>query len=239
MTIDELARHAGSTTRNIRNYQTARLLPAPDIEGRVAFYGAGHLARLRLIAGLQQRGFSLAGIGQLLTAWEQGRGLAEVLGFEEALTQPWSDEEPQLMTVEELLALFPEAATDPTHTQRSLGLGLIELEGEMVRIPHPRLLRAGAELVAAGIPLAAVHEQLEALRADMDRVALRFVALFEEHVWTPFAEAGLPAAGLAAVTDAMRRLRPVAITSVNSVLATAMDHRIALSMGAHASEGLP
>ena len=94
MTIDQLAREAGVTTRSIRAYQTSGLLPHPRLSGRVGVYDDGHLARLRYIAHLQERGFSLAAIRDLLTAWEQGRSLSDVLGFEDALTAPWTDEAP-------------------------------------------------------------------------------------------------------------------------------------------------
>src|SRR5215210_4640050 len=94
MSIEELARRSGATTRNIRNYQTRRLLPPPVLENRVGCYDERHLARLRLIARLQEQGFSLAGIAELLRAGEEGRGLDEMLGFEAELTAPWAEEEP-------------------------------------------------------------------------------------------------------------------------------------------------
>jgi hypothetical protein len=56
LTIDQLAREAGTTVRNVRAYQERGLLPPPDREGRVGVYGEGHLARLRLIASLAERG---------------------------------------------------------------------------------------------------------------------------------------------------------------------------------------
>src|SRR5919199_2656942 len=101
MTVDELAQRAGTPPRNVRNYQTRGLLPPPRLVGRVGYYDEGHLGRLRLIAQLQDQGFSLAGIAELLRAWEQGRSLADLLGFEHALTAPWSDEEPETMTARE------------------------------------------------------------------------------------------------------------------------------------------
>src|SRR5947209_15316026 len=112
MTIDALARRSGVTTRNIRAYQTRGLLPPPRMEGRVGYYDDGHLSRLQYVASLQERGFSLAAIQCLLDAWEQGRGLTDVLGFEEALTAPWTDEKPERVTVARLLELFPEAVGD-------------------------------------------------------------------------------------------------------------------------------
>ncbi|HSH60512.1 MAG TPA: MerR family transcriptional regulator, partial [Acidimicrobiales bacterium] len=72
ITVDEVARRAGTTTRNVRNYQTMGLLPPPALAGRVGHYDEGHLARLRVIARLQHQGFSLSAIAALLQAWEDG-----------------------------------------------------------------------------------------------------------------------------------------------------------------------
>ncbi|MDP9019953.1 MAG: MerR family transcriptional regulator [Actinomycetota bacterium] len=229
MTIDDLAREAGCTTRNIRSYQTLGLLPPPSIVGRVGYYGEGHLARLRLVGRLQAQGFSLAGIVELLRAWEHGRSLGEVLGFEQALTAPWSDEEPEHVSASELLERFPEAAHDPGLALRAVELGLVEPEGDGFRVPSPSLLRAGVELVAAGVPLAATQDEVEALRADMARIAGRFVVLFERYVWAPFAETGMPAERLPEVTDTLRRLRPLAAVAVQATLARAMEDATAAS----------
>lgn len=234
MTVDQLAQRAGTTTRNVRNYQTMGLLPAPTLVGRVGYYDEGHLGRLRLIAQLQQQGFSLAGIVELLKAWEEGRSLADLLGFEQALTAPWSDEQPETLTAQELLEMFPESAHDPTLAIRSIDLGLIVPEDGMFRVPSPSLLRVGAEMAAVGIPLPATLDELAALRADMARIAARFVGLFESHVWKPFVEAGMPAEWWPEVTDALTRLRPLAAVSVQATLAQAMERASAASTAAQA-----
>jgi DNA-binding transcriptional MerR regulator len=56
LTIDELARRAGTRTTTVRLYQTKGLLPPPEIRGRLGYYNAAHLARLRVIDRLQKRG---------------------------------------------------------------------------------------------------------------------------------------------------------------------------------------
>ncbi len=229
MTIDELARRAGCTTRTVRNHQTAGLLPPPTLVGRVGRYDEGHLGRLRLIAQLQDQGYSLAGISSLLQAWEAGQSLADVLGFEQALTAPWTDEEPETVTAERLFTLFPEAATRPDLVLRAVELGLLEPDGAMVRLPSPGLVHAGAELVAVGVPLDAALDEMASLREDLDRVARRFVRMFEDHVWRPFADAGMPADELPRVTDALRRIRPLAAATVQAVLARAMEDTVAAS----------
>ena len=239
LTIDELAREAGVTSRNIRAYQTRGLLPPPRMEGRVGYYDDGHLARLRYIGSLQERGFSLAAIQCLLEAWDQGRGLNEVLGFEEALRAPWSDETPERVSIGWLLERFPEAVDDLGLVQRAVGLGLLcEVDGGF-DAPSPRLLKIGAELVAAGIPLAAVLDEYEAVVADADRIAERFVALFESNVWEPFAAAGMPAERLGEVTEALQRARPTALAAMDTALAHAMERAVAASAARQLARFLP
>jgi len=239
MTIDELAREAGATSRNIRAYQTRGLLPPPRMEGRVGYYDEGHLARLRYVAGLQDRGFSLAAIQCLLEAWEEGRGLNDVLGFEEALTAPWSDETPERIPVDRLLERFPDAVDDPGLLGRAVELGLlVDVDGEL-EAPSPRLLRVGAELVAAGVPLVAVLDEYQRLVADADRIAVRFVELFESNVWEPFVAAGLPPERLAEVTEALQRARPTASLAMDAALAAAMERAVTASAARQAARFLP
>jgi DNA-binding transcriptional MerR regulator len=88
--IDDLARAAGSTARNVRAYQERGLLPPPVKRGRVGIYNDSHLVRLRLIDSLLQRGFTTAHINDFITNWESGNDLAEVLGLENAVTAPWA-----------------------------------------------------------------------------------------------------------------------------------------------------
>lgn len=239
MTIDELARESGVTSRNIRAYQTRGLLPPPRMEGRVGYYDEGHLARLRYIAGLQERGFSLAAIQCLLDAWEEGRGLNEVLGFEDALTAPWIDDEPERIPIGRLMEMFPEGLTEPNLLTRSIELGLLRVVEDELEAPSPILLRVGAELVAAGVPLAATLDEYERLVADADRIALRFVDLFESNVWEPFVAAGMPADQLGAVTEALQRVRPTASMAMDAALAHAMERAVAASSARQVARFLP
>lgn len=239
ITIDQLARESGATSRNIRAYQTRGLLPSPRMEGRVGYYDDGHLARLKYIANLQERGFSLAAIQCLLDAWEDGRGLNDVLGFEEALTAPWSDESPEPVSIEWLLERFPEAVEDRSLVTRAVSLGLLtEVDGGFEAY-SPRLLRVGVELVGAGVPLAAVLDEYERLVADADRIAGRFVELFEANVWEPFVAAGMPPERLATVTEAIQRARPTASAAVDAALAHAMERAVAASAARQVARFLP
>src|SRR4051794_24435169 len=123
MTIDELARRAGTTSRNVRAYQERGLLPPPERDGRVGVYGEGHLARLRLIANLADKGFSLASIAALLQAWERGHSIRDLLEVEEAVTAI-DEAPPVVMTLDELADHFGGA--DAEATARAIELGLLE-----------------------------------------------------------------------------------------------------------------
>lgn len=228
-TIDELARRAGTTTRNVRSYQTRGILPAPRMVGRVGYYDEGHLARLKYTAGLQERGFSLAAISCLLSAWEEGRSLTDVLGFEEALTAPWSDELPDRFTLERLHEMFPETVENPALLKRAVDVGLLRKDGDDFVAPSPQMIRNGAELVAVGMTLAVALDEYERLSADLHRIAERFVAMFEEYVWEPFVQDGWPIDRLPAITEALQRVRPAASTSVQAVFAREMEDAVAAS----------
>lgn len=236
MTIDELARRAGTTTRNVRAHQTRGLLPPPRMVGRVGHYGSDHLVRLAYIDRLQHRGFSLAAIRDLLKGWDEGRSLTEVLGFEDALTAPWSDEVPERFSRPQLVELFPEIEADPGLLERAVAAGLLRRDADQADegddsyvAPSPRLVRVGADLVSWGVPLAAAIDESVQLAADMAPIARRMVKLFETHVWEPFVAAGYPADRLPAVTAALQQVRPVTATAVLSVLARRMEEAVAIS----------
>ncbi|MGA2827879.1 MAG: MerR family transcriptional regulator, partial [Streptosporangiaceae bacterium] len=109
--IDELARLAGATVRNIRVYQDRGLLAPPRRDGRVGIYTDAHLARLRLIGQLLKRGYTFANIGELLAVWERGGDITEILDLESAVGLPWSDEIPAYVTATRLAEVFGGAVS--------------------------------------------------------------------------------------------------------------------------------
>jgi DNA-binding transcriptional MerR regulator len=95
LTVDELARAAGTTTRQVRALQTRGLLPRPDLIGRTGYYGVDHLDRLRAIQRLQADGFSLAALATLMRARDERMTLEQVLGLRPS-RQTVSEDEPDL-----------------------------------------------------------------------------------------------------------------------------------------------
>ena len=218
--IGELAQAAGVPVRTLRYYQERRLLPPPRREGRVGLYSAEHLARLRMIANLLERGHTLEGIRELLAAWEQGRDIGAVLGVEKAVTTPWSTEVPVTMTIDELTELFP-GEVGPESVERALELGLIEIDGDRVTHWSRRQLDATVTLVRAGVPLEAVLSAGRELRQSMDGLAAMFVDLIATHVVGRLEEQDLED-----LTDTLARLRPGAQVTVEAGFAAAMDRQV-------------
>ena len=227
--IDDLARLAGTTVRNVRAYQDRGLLPPSRRQGRIALYSDTHLARLRLIGQMLERGYTLANIRELIEAWESGQDVGNLLGLEAALSEPWSDETPREITAAQLMAAFGGDDTEPEimaeMIRQAVAAGVLERRGEGFLVQSPRLFAIGAELTSVGIPLQAVLELGRDLFADVDRIARRFVDLVGEHVFDPVGEP-LPAEEVPRLADVVRRLRPLAQESVDTVLADAMERHV-------------
>src|SRR5215471_6368865 len=132
MTIDALARLAHLPVRTIREYHTMRLLPAPERRGRVGYYGPRHSQRLELISRLQRRGYSLAGIRDLLQAWQDGTDLTSLLGVEPGRAL---DETPLLLTRAELEQRIPALSGQALSDAASAGLILQVGDDFLVRSP--------------------------------------------------------------------------------------------------------
>src|SRR5690349_16243158 len=106
-TIDELAALARVPSRTIRFYQSKGALSSPEIRGRVAYYGAAHVERLKLIAQLQDRGLRMRAIRDLLARADKGElAITAWLGFDQQLQAPWADDRARLLSEAELNAFL-------------------------------------------------------------------------------------------------------------------------------------
>jgi DNA-binding transcriptional MerR regulator len=224
MTIENLSLRSGVTTRNIRAYQSRGLLPAPVSRSgeRAAFYTAEHLARLRLVSRLQERGFSLAGIADLLDSLAAGKTLEQVLGIESAIAESEEDES-RIIGQDEFRALLPDSDDLEASIERLVAIGLIDRHENAYRLRNPRVFELGLAAVQAGIPVDALLDEFVRLRADLHEVALRFVGLFTQHVLNPFLEAGMPKEKLDAVVEQLKRLRQLGVTATEALMRQAIS----------------
>jgi DNA-binding transcriptional MerR regulator len=154
--VEELSTRTGAPVRTIREYQTWQILHPPTRVGRVGLYDESHVRRLEGIARLQERGYSIAAIRDLFEAWEQGAGLRDVLGVEDAIGLP-ADEAPIALSEEQLVELLPEIAESKRLLSRARGIGLLYEDGDGYVARSPALVQLVADVMGAGLsPTAAL-----------------------------------------------------------------------------------
>jgi len=202
--MEELARLAGITVRTLRFYRERKLIPPPRREGRIAWYDDHHLARLRTIAALLERGHTLTGIAELAEALDHGRDVADLLGV-----TPPTEEEPVRLTPEELAARF-EGQVTTENLAAALDLGYLGTDGEEIVHVSRRLLDVSSALVREGIPLAEVLAAGKRVREHVDDMAEMFAELVLRH----------------GTDDDLQRLRPLARSVVEAELSLALDRRL-------------
>ncbi|MER6421544.1 MerR family transcriptional regulator [Streptomyces sp. NPDC001137] len=224
--IEDLAHRSGATVRTIRAYQDRGLLPRPERRGRANLYSDAHLARLRQIADLLDRGYTLASIKELLEAWDAGRGLGGVLGLVAEVDGPWTDEEAVRISRAELDERFG-GDPDDAAVADAVELGVLEPvpgDGDSFLVPSPQELSVAVELHSAGVPLAAISGHLRELRGQVEHIAARFLEFTTEHVFARYLDGPhRPTdADAAEAASLVRRLRPLAQQTVDAELARAM-----------------
>ena len=162
----------------IRFYQKRGLLAPPERDGRVGWYSDSHLHRLAEIRSLQDHGLPLAVIGTLGDPEDSSP-------IRSALARARANESERGIAVDDAAA----STGIPAATIRSaVDAGLIgrrTSEGE-VRIGESDLtaLAAGAELLAAGVPLEDLIEVALTFDHAARHVAARAAELFDVHVRT-------------------------------------------------------
>ncbi|MEU9499147.1 MerR family transcriptional regulator [Streptomyces sp. NPDC048196] len=239
--IDDLAHLSGATVRTIRAYQDRGLLPRPERRGRANVYGSAHLARLRQIADLLDRGYTLASIKELLQAWDAGLDLGGVLGLVAEIDGPWTDEQASRISRTDLDAAFG-GASDEAAVAEAVELGVLErLPGrdDEFLVPSPQELAVAAELHSAGVPLPAISAHLRELRGQVEHIASRFLDFTTEHVFRQFLDHPPTDAEAAEAAALVRRLRPLAQQTVDAELARAMRSLATRYLRRHLSEALP
>jgi DNA-binding transcriptional MerR regulator len=227
--LDELARLAGTTTRNIRVYRDRGLLHPPLRVGRIALFNDTHLTRLRLITSMLDRGYNIAHVHEMLSAWEQGKDIGDVLGLESAIVGNWATEKPERVPLAEARDLVDDDAA----FDRLVDIGVIKLDAEDAIIMRPKLIEAFNEIRQYGVPIGTlidVHEQvlphLDAIssilvRAGVDQVAGRIKP----------GESLPPDTEVAELITMLVRFRTQAVSAVSATLASSIESTIESVVG--------
>jgi DNA-binding transcriptional MerR regulator len=228
LTVEQLAYETGMSVRNIRNHQSRGLLPPPEVRARVGYYGAEHVARLRLIQEMQAEGFKLSAISRLIG--EHGADADRFVGLRQAVTAPFATEQPEVYERAELVEKF--GADDDKLIEKAKKLGLlIDLGDDRFEAPSPALIRAAEEVMAMGIDLPDALAAIEKLNRNAQSSARTFVELFVDKVWKPFDEAGRPEEGWDEIIAAIGRLRPLAFDALNATFRLTLTTEIEKAFG--------
>jgi DNA-binding transcriptional MerR regulator len=180
--------------------------------GRVGVYGEQHVERLALISRLQRRGYSLAGIRDLLAAWQAGGDLTTLLGVDPGPSAP--DETPLRVTRSELSDRLPALTGDAIGAAVAAGL-LVPHPDEWFGVRSPALLAFVADGVRAGVPLAGMLAVIATVTSGLGALADELADHILEQLAPP----------LAATDDGarlqilLRRWRVLLLQGVASVLA--------------------
>lgn len=227
----ELAERAGITLRTLRFYRERKLLPPPRLRGRTAWYDGHHLARLRAISALLDRGHTLTGIGELLTAFAAGRDAgrtAELLGLNTA--SPWEEEQRVWLSAADVAAYYGDDAT-AANLAAALEMGYLATEGAGVVHASRELLEATSAITKRGIPLAEILTAGRDMRGHIDALADLATGLIRSRV-VPLAlgqdrEPGpLTAEERGLVAEQVRQIRPLLSKALHAEFALALDRAL-------------
>jgi DNA-binding transcriptional MerR regulator len=214
-TIDELAAKAQIPSRTIRFYQSRGALMAPEIRGRVAYYGTAHLERLKLIAQLQDRGLRMDAIRDLVASIERGEvDLAQWLGLEQQVQTPWANDKARFVTEEELASLT--GLSRPGLVAELTRVGLLERHGEQYLLTSPALLGIATRLEAAGVDLVTAQEASQIVQKHIERAVRELIELFVKR-----AQAGV--VRIDEPVKLLEVLRPVGLDAVRVIFGRSME----------------
>jgi DNA-binding transcriptional MerR regulator len=214
-TIDELARVARVPSRTVRFYQSKGALMAPEIRGRVAYYGPPHVERLKLIAQLQDRGLRIDAIRDLLSSIDKGEiDLAEWLGVEQEVQATWANDQARTVTERELYALA--GSERPGLLADLVRAGIVERRGDVFLVHSPALLAVAMRLEAAGVGLDTARDASQVLKKHLARAVDDLLRLFLDRA----KEGRIETADAAALFQA---LRPTSLEAVRVIFGREME----------------
>lgn len=231
--VEDLAQRAEVSVDTIRFYQKRRLLPPPVREGRIGWYGAEHVERLRRIRDLQADGLTLALIGRLLSGEldPADAPLAAAVAHAQASDGGTPEPSERLLTLAELAtaADVPLALLEAVASEGLLVPRIVDGDARYTSA-DAAVVRAGLRLLERGLPMTELLELARAHHDETREIAERAVAMFDTHVRQPLRASALTDEEKAEqLVDAFRVLLP-AVTGLVShhfrrtLLTVAQEH---------------
>ncbi|MBW8481422.1 MerR family transcriptional regulator [Actinomadura parmotrematis] len=228
LTVDELAARAGVTVRTVRYYAGRGLLPPPRLRGRTGLYGDEHLARLELVRELQALGLTLSAIEQHLERIPLD-AQPEDLALQRALLSPWAPERTEDMDRHELDRRAGRHLDDVV-LARLAALGVLEVDGDRIRVLSPALLGVSAEMADLPMPLETLVASHEAVARHTSALAEELQRAFQDTVVRPYRERGRPPEERERLLELTGKLKPLMIQSLVTAFQRAVDEAIRRSV---------
>lgn len=199
LTLKQVAARAGVTAATVRRWVKEGLVP--QYEGTWTPAAASHV---RIVARLRERGHTVQRIREASQSGKLAFGyIDELLPSTEAR-----------YTLEEAAR---EIDLDPALIERLVGaMGLNALSTEEISEEDLQVLRYGAEILAAGLPLPALLQIVRVYGQAMAQVADAEVRLFHLYLHEPLMREGVPGVEVAQAMEGMtREMLPFAVPFIN------------------------
>lgn len=228
--IDDLARAAGTTTRNVRGYQDRGLLPRPLKRGRIAIYTDLHLARLTLINNLLKRGFTARHIADFIRGMQRGDNLAKVLGVDEILAEPWSTATSERVSVESLRSIV--GSDDDADLVGLERINLVEKVGDggdYLLLDRDTVHGIG-RLVGLGLSLRAIISVFGKLEEQVGGAATTLITAARDEFVHRRGEGWMPKDDDEWAAVLMSEMRATATHAAHSALNRALDRALRLEL---------
>ena len=165
----------------------------------------------------------------MLSAWEEGKNLGDVLGLETAIVGTWTTEKPQSMPLLEAQQLVD----DPQSFERLVALQVIRVDDGQATVTRPKLIEAFNEIRGYGVKLDKLIDLHEQIVPEIDKISDMLVRAGAEHVMDRI-KPGEPLAADAEIAELITmlvRFRTQAVATVTATLASSIESSIESLVG--------
>lgn len=219
LTVDELAAAADIPVRRIRFYAGKKLLPPPRLEGRTGLYGPAHLARLHLIAELQEAGYTLAAIEEVLADLPDDAD-ADAIALTGTLVAPGQTGPAAVVTRDELGERLGRSLDDDQVAALERAHLLTIVDDESVRVTASQLDFA-RRMLAVDAPLDALVEAGVLVRQHARSLAEDLQGVFVRRILAEYD--GPDPADREQLREVARALRPLTIQAIVTAYQEALE----------------
>jgi adenylate cyclase len=208
LTLAQVAQRAGVSAGTVRRWVREGLVP--QYEGTWTPAAASHI---RIVARLRERGHT---VEQIREASQSGR---LIFGYIDELL-PTGDGRYTLAQAARASGLKPELIERLTS---SMGLSVLSLDS--LSEDDVQVFRYGANILAAGFPLAALLQMVRVYGQAMAQIADAEVRLFHLYVHEPLMRDGVPGLEMAEEMEALtREMLPFAVPFINYLHARLLSY---------------